>query len=50
LKEAAYFSPFLSDFYPFKADIIDAEAEARPSESEIVTTVIIAVNISNYLS
>lgn len=50
LKDLAYLSPFLSDFYPFKADIIDLEAEARPSESVIVTTDIIAVNILNYLS
>jgi len=50
LKAEAYLSPLTSDFYPFKADIIDLEAEARPSESVIVTTDIIAANIENYLS
>jgi len=50
LKDLAYLSPLTSFFYPFKADIIDLDAEARPSESVIGTTDIIAANIVNYLS
>jgi hypothetical protein len=50
LNLAAYLSPLTSDFYPFKADIIDLEAEARPVESVIGTTDKVAANIVIYES